>query len=233
MTDPNLTKFANVTITTDPTGTFTVPAGRRRFTFPSGTTTINTGTVLDQGDGKRPGQATLDVEGGLTINGQGGLRHPRARPSMSAATSWATPPTPPGFDVRGDRVFDGNGTGSSPQLLEAMSEDSETCGRLQPELRLRNARATHQHLRRTRDESANSPGNTPNAVYVNTLIVPSGATLNLNGLHLYAQNRADQRNDHRWYGITADRRVDFDDQRELECRQQLEHGHRSRRRMTT
>ena len=30
-------------------------------------------------------------------------------------------------------------------------------------------------------------GNTPEALYVNTLIVPSGATLNLDGLHLYAR----------------------------------------------
>ena len=37
------------------------------------------------------------------------------------------------------------------------------------------------------DNAANSPGGVPNAIYVNTLNVPSGATLNLNGLHLYAQ----------------------------------------------
>ena len=45
----NLTVFANVTITTDPTATFTVPANQT-FSFPSGTTTINTGTLLDQGN---------------------------------------------------------------------------------------------------------------------------------------------------------------------------------------
>ena len=31
------------------------------------------------------------------------------------------------------------------------------------------------------DDAANSPGGTPEAVYVNTLIVPAGATLDLNG----------------------------------------------------
>ena len=35
------------------------------------------------------------------------------------------------------------------------------------------------------DNAANSPGNTPEALYVNDLIVPAGATLNLDGLNLY------------------------------------------------
>ena len=36
------------------------------------------------------------------------------------------------------------------------------------------------------DNVKNSSGTGPEAVYVDTLSVPSGATLNLNGLHLYA-----------------------------------------------
>ena len=35
------------------------------------------------------------------------------------------------------------------------------------------------------DDAANSPGDTPEALYVNDLIVPAGTTLNLDGLHLY------------------------------------------------
>jgi len=34
----------------------------------------------------------------------------------------------------------------------------------------------------------NSPGNTPEALYVDTVVVPAGATLDLNGLQLYAQD---------------------------------------------
>ncbi len=41
------------------------------------------------------------------------------------------------------------------------------------------------------NNAVNSPGNSSEAVYVNTLIVPAGATLNLNGLHLYAQDDRD------------------------------------------
>ncbi len=37
------------------------------------------------------------------------------------------------------------------------------------------------------DQSPNSAGAPPESVYVNSLIVPAGATLNLNGLHLYAR----------------------------------------------
>ena len=49
VTVPALTTLINVTITTDPTGTFTLPANQT-FSFPSGTTTVDTGTFLVEGD---------------------------------------------------------------------------------------------------------------------------------------------------------------------------------------
>ena len=45
---PNTTAFVNVTITTDSTASFTVASGQT-ISFPAGTSTINTGTVVDQG----------------------------------------------------------------------------------------------------------------------------------------------------------------------------------------
>ena len=68
--DPNLTTFTNLTITTDPTATFTVPANQT-FSFPNSTTTISTGTLLDQGSLSVQGGATLNVKGGLEVNGSG------------------------------------------------------------------------------------------------------------------------------------------------------------------
>ena len=38
------------------------------------------------------------------------------------------------------------------------------------------------------DQSNNSPGNGAEAVYANSLVVPAGATLNLNGLNLYVND---------------------------------------------
>ena len=70
--DPDLATLASVTITTDSTGTFTLPASQT-FSFPSGTTTISTGTFVDEGDASVQNSAALNVKGGLTINGQGGL----------------------------------------------------------------------------------------------------------------------------------------------------------------
>src|SRR5439155_12467975 len=45
---------------------------------------------------------------------------------------------------------------------------------------------THTHVKLV-DQSHNSTGSGPEAVYVNSLIVPAGSTFDLNGLHLYAR----------------------------------------------
>ena len=69
--DPNLTMFANITITTDSTGTFAVPANQT-FSFTGGTNTVQTGTLLVQGTLNVQNNATLNIKGSLTINGEGG-----------------------------------------------------------------------------------------------------------------------------------------------------------------
>ena len=38
------------------------------------------------------------------------------------------------------------------------------------------------------NQSVNSPGSTAEAVYANSLVIPSGSTLNLNGLNLYVRD---------------------------------------------
>ena len=80
------------------------------------------------------------------------------------------------------------GTSNPPQLLEAMSQD---LGNVAAGFNNNFAYGTLELTANTYvelvDNAANSPGNTPEALYVNDLIVPAGATLNLDGLHLYAQ----------------------------------------------
>ena len=186
--DPDLMTFSDVTITTDSTGMFTVPAGET-FSFPSGTTTINTGTVLDQGTSSVQGSAAVEINGGLTINGQGALSTSANSTLDVSGSLLGNTTNAAGWSVAGTVAFDGTGTASSPQLLEAMSEDmgNVTAG-YTSNFDFGTLKLTANSYVELVDQFANSSGNAPNAVYVNTLIVPSGATLNLDGLHLYAVN---------------------------------------------
>ncbi len=159
------------------------------FSFPSGTTTINTGTVLDQGTLNVDGTATVNISGGLTINGQGALSSSSGTTLDVTGSLLGDTTNVAGFNPQGSVVLDGNDTSSSPQLLEAMSEDlgNVTAG-FNNNFAYGTLKLTSNTYVELVDEAANAPGTAPNAVYVNTLVVPSGATLNLNGLHVYALN---------------------------------------------
>ncbi len=84
--------------------------------------------------------------------------------------------------------FDGAGSVSSPQLLEAMGQD---LGSLVTGLSRNFVYSTIILANNTRvqlvDQSDNAVGTGAEAVYTDTVIVPAGTTLDLNGLHLYAR----------------------------------------------
>ena len=84
-----------------------------------------------------------------------------------------------------------HGNGKPPQLLEAMSAD---LGASRPGSSNNFAYGTISLTANTSvelvDQSHNTTSANPEAVYASELIVPTGATLNLNNLHLYV--RGDQ-----------------------------------------
>ncbi len=82
--DPNLTTFSYLTITTDPTATFTVPSNQT-FSFPTSTTTISTGTVLDQGGLALGRNETLHAGELHRRRAQGSFRPP-GRPIRARST---------------------------------------------------------------------------------------------------------------------------------------------------
>ena len=182
---PALTTVISATITTDSTAAFSVQAGQT-LSFPSGITTFNTGDLLDQGMLNVQGNAELVIRGSLTINGQGGLSTSSGSVLEVSGNLLGTTQNAAGFNPLGTVVLNGNGTSSSPQLLEAMSQD---LGNVAAGFSNNFAYGTLQLAANTYvelvDNAANSPGNSPQALYVNDLIVPAGATLNLDGLQLY------------------------------------------------
>jgi RHS repeat-associated protein len=91
------------------------------------------------------------------------------------------------FEPRGTVTFHGRMDEGDPLLLEVMGRD------LGPDLAGFQANAAYGVLNlqsadvRLVDESDNVPGPSPEALYVDTLSVPAGSTLDLNGIPLYAR----------------------------------------------
>jgi RHS repeat-associated protein len=93
------------------------------------------------------------------------------------------------FNQAGTVTLNGAGTATSPELLEAMSADlggtstsfvnNFAYGTL--------ALAGNTYVKLV-DQSHNTTSTSPEAVYTNSLYVPAGATLNLNGLNLYVRD---------------------------------------------
>ncbi len=90
------------------------------------------------------------------------------------------------YQMTGTLQFDGSGTASSPQLFEAMSADmgAVAAGFVNnfADGTLYITNGTYVELV---DQSQNSGSGQPEAVYADNLVINPGATLNLNGLHLY------------------------------------------------
>lgn len=92
------------------------------------------------------------------------------------------------FAPQGAVVFDGGTTSDQqPQNLEAMSADrgAGPAG-FKTNFVYSLLKLTPGTSVRLVDKSRNTSGTTPEAVYVDDLTIPAGATLDLNGLHLYA-----------------------------------------------
>jgi RHS repeat-associated protein len=135
------------------------------------------------------GGATVNVQGGLTINGLGGLSVSTNSILEVSGNLLGNTTNAAGFNPLGTVVLDSaNGTNNAPQLLEAMSQDlGNVAAGFNDNFAYGILELTANTYVELVDNAANSPGDTPEALYVKDLIVPAGATLNLDGLHLYVQ----------------------------------------------
>ena len=186
--DPELSQINGVSLVGDLNGTFTISSSLG-FTITGGTSNVQTGTLLDEGNlGVQPG-ATLNIEGGLSVDGAGILTSAPGSTIALTGDLAGTTQNADDFNPQGTVEFDGGGgTSNPPQLLEAMSVDM---GAVQSGFVNNFAYGTISLTSNTSvelvDQSHNTTSSSPEAVYVNELVVASGATLNLNGLHLYVR----------------------------------------------
>ncbi len=183
---PALATLVNATLVTDATATFTLPAGQT-VSFPSGKTTFTGGTLLDQGALDVQGTSALNSDGGLTVNGQGALSLSSGSTLDVSGNLLGNTTNAAGFTPLGTVVLDSaTGTTDPPQQLEVMSQDlGNVAAGFDNNFAYGTLKLTAGTYVELVDDAANSPGNAPEALYVNDLIVPAGATLDLDGLHLY------------------------------------------------
>jgi YD repeat-containing protein len=189
--DSTLSQVNGVSLIGDASGTFTISASFG-FTISGGTSTVQTGTLLDEGNLSIQAGATLNIEGGLSITGSGILSSVPGSTIEISGNLLGTTQNADDFNPQGTVQFDsGTGTSKPPQELEAMSAD---LGANQAGFVNNFGYGTISLSSSTSvelvDLSHNTTSSGPEAVYANELIVPSGATLNLNNLHLYV--RGDQ-----------------------------------------
>ena len=187
------TLFTNAGILEESAGT-----GSSTISLPvtnTGTITVNSGTLALSGGESGSGtvqinnSATLsDSSGNLEFDGSQYLAMSSSSTLDVAGDLIGSTTNIADFSPAGTVVLDGSGSASTPQTLEAMSQDLGNVAQgFQNNFdygTLSLASGTYVELV---DNAQNVPsaGSQPDAVYCNELIVPSGCTLNLNGLHLY------------------------------------------------
>ena len=143
----------------------------------SSTITVGAGSSLSINTGpltlNDPG--ILDVQPGGTFSVSGGLIGGTRDSSL--------------YQPLGTVQLNGSGTSSAPQQFEVMGQDlgNVSAGFVRNFAYGTLALASNNDVRLV-DNAHNSSGTGPEALYVNSLLVPSGSTLDLNGLHLYVRS---------------------------------------------
>ncbi len=130
----------------------------------------------------------MNVASTLSVNGAGVLAGSASGQINLASNLVGSTTNAQYFNPQGAVLFDGSGTASSPQTLEAMSNDQ---GAAQSGFENNFAYGTLGLANNTYVklvDLSNNSGSTAEAIYVNDLIVPAGSTLDLNGLQLYAHS---------------------------------------------
>jgi hypothetical protein len=161
-------------------GSLTVENGRN-FTAPGNY--VNAGQLI-VGSG-----STFTINGSLIVDASGALiTQPNTTLSVSGDLLGQTT-NPNLFTPQGTVDLNGHGTAATPQQLEVMSQDQGAVAAGFSHNFAYGALALGgNNYVKLVDNFHNSPGTGPEALYVNALIVPSGSTLNLNGLHVYARS---------------------------------------------
>ncbi len=148
---------------------------------------LQSAQFTDTGVVAADGTSTLNLDSGsASINSPGVfIVQPAATVNISGSLVGNTTDADL-YQPQGTVNLNGSGTSTIPQFLEAMSDDlGNISAGFHDNFAYNTLAIGSNDYVRLVDLSDNSGSSSPEALYVNTLIVPSGSTLDLNGLHLY------------------------------------------------
>ncbi|MFP4053627.1 MAG: LamG-like jellyroll fold domain-containing protein [Phycisphaerae bacterium] len=151
------------------------------------TLTIDAAELPVEGSLAPVGGGRYDVNGSLRVGAGGYLAGDSSGLFTISGDLLGDTTAAVAFAPAGTVRFDGAGTPDQPQRLEAMSWDigGIDMGTVDNFFYGTIALAGSTYVKLV-DESDNTPGSAPEAVYASKLVVPAGTTLDLNGLNLYA-----------------------------------------------
>jgi len=174
------------TLTT--TGTGSLFINLTTLSLSSVTLTINTSAFTDQGVLDPQGGGVFDINGSLTIADPGLLAGASTGTITISGDLFGDTHNADRYAPLGLVQFDGSGTAASPQQLEVMGRDlGEAAAGFNKNFVYSLISLSNKTYVRLIDLSDNAAGADPEALYVNSLIVPTGTTLDVNGLHLYTR----------------------------------------------
>jgi hypothetical protein len=168
-------------------------AGTVEKTSGTGTSTIglvfsNTGVPFSNTGVLDVESGTLQFPGGLPLDGSAVLTGTVAGTLSVQGNVLGHTTNAAQFAPLDTVVLAGPGA-SSPQLLEVMSQDrGNVASGFVNNFSYGTLEVAAGIEVRLVDKARNSPGTGPEALYVDTLVVPAGATLDLNGLHVYVRS---------------------------------------------
>ena len=187
--DGNLKTLTNVGIATDSAATATL-AANQTDTVNLGTVVFTVPTLIVQGGLAVDSDSNLQIQGSLEVDGSGFISG-SADPTTIFVSGNLLGDTHNAnqFSPLGTVNFDGTGTAASPQLLEAMSANTGPLqSGFQGNFTYGAIELSNNTYVKLVDLSHNSSGTGPEALYADSIDVPAGTTLNLNGLNVYVHS---------------------------------------------
>jgi hypothetical protein len=187
--DGDLRNLANVGVDTDSAATAKI-AANQTDTINTGTTVFTIPTLIVQGGLAVASNANLQIQGSLEVDGSGfisGSSDPTTifvSGNLLGNTQNANQ-----FSPQGTVDFDGSGTAAAPQLLEAMSANSGPVqSGFQGNFTYGTIELSNNTYVKLVDQAHNSTGSGPESLYADSIDVPAGTTLDLNGLNVYVHS---------------------------------------------
>ena len=152
------------------------------------TVTLAVNTLTNQGTLSAVNGGVLVIGTSLSVNGQATLASSSLSTVRISGSLLGNTQRSDLYNLPGTLVLNGTGTAVAPQNLEAMSNDlGSGAAASANNFNYGTLSVGAGNYVTLVDQSDNSAGVGAEAVYAGRLIVPSGSTLNLNGLHLYTQ----------------------------------------------